>query len=680
MVKKAIPFLCCFFVFISMLSSKSYEFIDQNIDEVLFVLSLEEGKTIIGDDTVGGKATFRAVGESFSSVFDLFLAQQRFYVEKKDDLWLVSRMRVLCDDENFLQVDAFDIRPQRLFEQISNVSGVPILFDIIPTHEISVHVSNISVKDCLVLILASLGNYTVTEEKNMLRIQREERQMIENKNYGYCRIEKSAKRENAESSAENHFIEGDCFSVEISQAVGKNVLEELCELAEKEVVFLAPCDALIETIQLKDKSFQELLDLFCVQLFVNAIEKDGVLYFVEGQDTLFNSKNFGKTWDMYRLDYLKSQDFSSFLQNRFENLRMYTISSSLLFVLANDKIHKEIQSLIQIVDIQKQPFIVSLQFIKAEEFFAHLPPGYTADEFYRMGHDGELFYLGTEKKYESLLGLVEKIDLPAKQILYDLLVLQVQDSSSFSWEPSLSAKTISAVERPFVSVDLGSVLDLQFNVLSAFGINFAVNLQTAINESKAKIFADTSLHGLSGTPIHFQNTNTYRYKDIAINPETGKPMYTGITREIVSGLFLEVEGWVSGSGMITTKVKATISKRGADVSLSAGNPPPTYEKIITTEVRSKSGETVILSGLIQDDSVLIEQRIPLVSKIPIVGKLFSSFVKTSEKTEMLIYLIPKLVNDGEENKLEIRDEYQERMDDITKNIFHFLKEECGYEF
>ncbi|HBG36171.1 MAG TPA: hypothetical protein DDW88_03770, partial [Treponema sp.] len=71
---------------------------------------------------------------------------------------------------------------------------------------------------------------------------------------------------------------------------------------------------------------------------------------------------------------------------------------------------------------------------------------------------------GTEKKYESLLGLVEKIDLPAKQILYDLLVLQVQDSSSFSWEPSLSAKTISAVERPFVSVDLGSVLDLQFNV------------------------------------------------------------------------------------------------------------------------------------------------------------------------------------------------------------------------
>ena len=47
---------------------------------------------------------------------------------------------------------------------------------------------------------------------------------------------------------------------------------------------------------------------------------------------------------------------------------------------------------------------------------------------------------------------------------------------------------------------------------------------------------------------------------------------------------------------------------------------------------------------------------------------------------MLIYLIPKLVNDGEENKLEIRDGYQERMDDITKNIFHFLKEECGYEF
>lgn len=185
-------------------------------------------------------------------------------------------------------------------------------------------------------------------------------------------------------------------------------------------------------------------------------------------------------------------------------------------------------------------------------------------------------------------------------------------------------------------------MDLQFNVITSFGLTFAAKLNTALTESKAKIFADTTLHGVSGSNIKFQNTSTYRYRDTAVDPDTGKPVYTGVTREIVSGLMLDIEGWVSGDGMVTTKVSASVSKRGADVSNSIGNPPPTYEKVITTQVRSRSGEPVVLSGLVQDDSVLVQERMPLLSKIPLIGYLFTSQSKTNEKTEMVIYLIPHL--------------------------------------
>ncbi|HOS31376.1 MAG TPA: hypothetical protein PLR39_11235, partial [Treponemataceae bacterium] len=68
--------------------------------------------------------------------------------------------------------------------------------------------------------------------------------------------------------------------------------------------------------------------------------------------------------------------------------------------------------------------------------------------------------------------------------------------------------------------------------------------------------------------------------------------------------------------------------------------PPTYEKIVTTQVRSRSGESVVLSGLVQDDDVLVQERMPLLSKIPLLGHLFTSKVKTNERTEMVIYLIP----------------------------------------
>ena len=205
-----------------------------------------------------------------------------------------------------------------------------------------------------------------------------------------------------------------------------------------------------------------------------------------------------------------------------------------------------------------------------------------------------------------------------------------------------------------ITASLGSVLNFNLDVVTTFGLTFAASLQNEINENKAQVFVDTTLHGVSGGTINFKNTNTYRYRDNNIDPDTGRPIYTGITREIASGLKLDVTGWVSGDGMITSKVNAAVSRQGVDLSSSTGNPPPTSEKVITTEVRGKSGEPIVLSGLVQNENSFVENRVPVISKIPLIGKLFSSENKTSEKTELVIYLVPhweKDENISEKNKI-----------------------------
>jgi type II secretory pathway component GspD/PulD (secretin) len=108
-----------------------------------------------------------------------------------------------------------------------------------------------------------------------------------------------------------------------------------------------------------------------------------------------------------------------------------------------------------------------------------------------------------------------------------------------------------------------------------------------------------------------------------------------------------MKGWVSGDGMITTTVTASVSKRGADITSVIGNPPPTSEKVLTTQVRARSGETVVLSGLRQNDSTIIEQRVPVLSKIPFLGWIFKNKNNTAENTQMIIYLVPHvdLAND-----------------------------------
>ena len=293
-------------------------------------------------------------------------------------------------------------------------------------------------------------------------------------------------------------------------------------------------------------------------------------------------------------------------------------------------------------------YLVELKYIRPDEFVKYLPPGVDKGSLFFADDNSSVFFKGTEAAYLSLCEQLKICDRPVVRVSYDLLILQYEEGSENTWNPNFSARRIAVGDRNDFGVKLGSVLNLNLNVVSAFGLDFAAQLQTSIEENKTTVFADTTIHGVAGKQINFQNTNTYRYRDNNLDPSTGKPVYSGITKEIVSGLKLEVVGFVSGDGMITSTVKASVTRQGLDTSSSTGNPPPTSEKIVTTEVCGKSGEPIVISGLIQNSDSVSQNGIPLASKIPFVGNLFKSKEKITEHSQMVIYLIPHIEDYSEE--------------------------------
>ena len=104
--------------------------------------------------------------------------------------------------------------------------------------------------------------------------------------------------------------------------------------------------------------------------------------------------------------------------------------------------------------------------------------------------------------------------------------------------------------------------------------------------------------------------------------------------------------------MITSTVTASVTRQGIDTSASTGNPPPTSEKLVTTEVCGKSGEPIVISGLIQNSTSQGNSGIPLISKLPLLGMLFKHSEKTTEKTQMVIYLVPHIETYSEETDKE----------------------------
>lgn len=641
-MKKIFALLAGMLIFCSSIFSQSamegFEFLNRDISEIFYSISLYRGIAIVGDDTVSGKATFRFAGEDFDSAFNSFLKAQRLYVEKSEKTWTVSKVLFTPDDSGGYFLDASDIRPVSLVDKISQKFQCEITFDSLSENPVTLHTSGNNPMDFVDAVTRVFGKEYYAES-----------------NDGHFRINKVSSQKKS-YSAEREMVtvrkydenDSEHFLVDVQDASAGVTLEELFSAAGREFIFACDTSFRIKRVLFSGKDFEDTLRLICSNCSLEAMESDGIIYILPDSSVGSSLSDTGKTWQKHSLSYYSVSKAVPLIENRFGRQTLIPLEDENSFLcFAKEDVQNQIADFIKSFDAAKNSFVVKLRYIRTDDFLTHLPPGVFASQIVKSTQDNVFFFNGNEAQHEQLLEYLNEVDCPVKRLRYDLLVMQYQSTEDASWENSLSARRLSLGDSNDLSVSLGSVLDFNLDVVSAFGLKFAASLQSAINENRAQVFADTTLHGVSGGTINFVNTNTYRYRDNNINPETGTPIYTGVTREIASGLKIDVTGWISGDGIITSKVTASISRQGADLSSSTGNPPPTSEKIITTEVLGKSGEPIVLSGLIQNEETWSEKRTPWISKIPLLGWLFKSNNRTTEKTEMVIYLVPHWENDEE---------------------------------
>lgn len=608
------------------LSAENFEFVGQEINEILFALSLSRNFPISSDDTVSGKADFRWAGDDFDAAFDSFLLKNRLFVKKSQEKWTVSKIKIeqkSDEDGDFFSLDCFDAAPARIFEKAAEKTGICITYDSLPQIKVSLHTGFCSAEEIFQRVTGFCTGFELEKQKNdVFHVFRSG--IRENQNSGKCEI-----------------LLNEDFSVSCSlqNCFFSAAVEKLFSLSGNDFCIDGDKNLKIGRANFTAGNVDECLEILCKLAGFCSSEKDGKYYVSVSKDKS-GIKNEGKNWEKCVLHFSKSAEISQMILKRFPETEIINLDENSFLYLCSEAENREILDFVQNVDVQKFTGFVQLKYIRTKDFMANLPPFVEKNQISDTGRGDSFYYSGTKVGFENLCGRLPEIDQPVSRVRYDLLIMQYQSADGKSWKPNFKAGRLSLGDMTDAGVNLGSVLDFNLDVVGAFGMKFAFELQSAITSSKAKVFADTTLNGVSGSAINFSNTNTYRYRDNNLDPETGKPVYSGITKEIISGLKLDIIGTVTGDGMITSKITASVSRQGTDLSTTTGNPPPTSEKVVTTEVRAKSGEPVVLSGLVQNEECENISRVPFLSKFPLVGRLFKGSEKSNEKTELVIYLVP----------------------------------------
>ena len=360
-----------------------------------------------------------------------------------------------------------------------------------------------------------------------------------------------------------------------------------------------------------------------------------------GQEGVKDTKS-----EKYELKYIEVKKFIDALPEELKKNKINVLADINGFIIrCTQEEQKIVEEYIKILDIEKEERAILLKYISSEELLKHLPPAVNRESIVVTGNPNLIFFRGSNIKREKFLKEMELIDKPKAQIRYQLLVVQYEKSENINWAKSLEVKKAKGKPMSEFSGIMSNIFNINFDIVSKFGYQFIAKLNFELAENKARVLADTTLNGITGEEVKFQNTNTFRYIDKTLD-SNGKPLY-GSMREITSGLLLNIKGNVSGDGMITMEVNAQVSKQGSG-GVTSGVLPPTSEKIVKTKVRTPSGKPIIIGGLLQVEQNSSEKKIPGLGDIPIAGLAFKDINGSETVTEMVIYIVPYIHREREQ--------------------------------
>jgi general secretion pathway protein D len=164
------------------------------------------------------------------------------------------------------------------------------------------------------------------------------------------------------------------------------------------------------------------------------------------------------------------------------------------------------------------------------------------------------------------------------------------------------------------------------------------------------------------TPTAFETRNTG--VTLEVEPTVGADNYT-IDLNLVPQV-VEFEGFINYGSPISTinpstlglgAVTAAITNAPSNVVLTNNviNQPIFSTRKVTTSVTVWDGQTVVLGGLMEDDVQKVQDKVPILGDIPLLGRAFRSNVDQHLKTNLVIFVTAHLINPAGDNILDLDD-------------------------
>ena len=284
------------------------------------------------------------------------------------------------------------------------------------------------------------------------------------------------------------------------------------------------------------------------------------------------------------------------------------------------------------------------------------------------------------KTMNSLMSIVDRLDIRRAQVIVEAIIVEVsadkaaelgvnwvldgtQDGNAVGGfiEPVGGVSIVDlarAVNDPTTLTSAPRGTTIGIGRLQDTGINFAAVIRALRGDSSTNIIATPSIVTMDNQEAEIKVAQevpfvTGQYTNTSGGGTPLAPFQTIQRQEV--GTILKVTPQINEGDSVMLKIEQESSSIAA--TSSGAVDLVTNKRTISTHVLIEDGGTVVLGGLIQDSQTGGEQRVPFLGRIPVIGEAFRTRSAKKTKTNLMVFIQPRILRDGLDATIETNQKY-----------------------
>lgn len=391
------------------------------------------------------------------------------------------------------------------------------------------------------------------------------------------------------------------------------------------------------TLRLKDVPWDQALDII-LQARGLDLRKNGNVIWIAPRDELaarekLDLESRAQIGDLeplrtesFQINYHKAKNVAEFLKSKDQTVLSKRGSvvpderSNKIFVNDVGSRLEDIRRLIAEIDVEIRQVLIEAQIVEASDTFARnlgVRLGFGAKTGGLLGStsDGVSVYRNTIGS-----GSLSNTGYQAGQIV---TVPNFTDSLGVNLPASaINNKAAGAFSLALWNSAATRYIDLEVSALEADGRGKVVSRPRVMTADKAEAIIE------QGVEIPYSSATSSGATSVSFRK---------------ANLSLKVKPQVTPDGKIMMSLDVNKDSPRFDVSLLSGVPIDT--KHVKTEVIVENGGTIVIGGIYTQDTSNTTTKVPFLGDVPVLGYLFRSNERKDNKTELLVFITPRIIND-----------------------------------